>query len=92
MKNNDWRSAKILPRNTSEDRPVDIWMHITPSPLSMGMGDSWRVVDCWVQDGKWVHRHKGEVAELNADYITHWMRQPKSPRFQKRSHKPKEQE
>lgn len=67
---------KRLPKT---HKRVDIWMHITPSFLSMGMGDSFRVTEVWREDGKWFHYHKGTVAELNAWYITHWMNMPRPP-------------
>lgn len=79
--NNGWHSVKRLPRQTSESNPVDIWMRVTPSPLSMGIGDAWRIVDCWLNGGKWFHVHEGKVKELNADYITHWIRPPKPPKI-----------
>lgn len=79
MKDN-WHSITRPPRNTSESNPVDLWIHVYASPLSMGMGDSWRIPDCWLQDRKWVHRYRNEIAELDADYLTHWIRPPKPPK------------
>lgn len=80
MTRNDWRSIERPPRNTSEDNPVDLWIDVPASPLSMGMSDRWRIPDCWRVDGKWVHRHRNEIAELDANYLTHWIRPPKPPK------------
>lgn len=77
----EWKPINRPPRNTNESNPVDIWMHVTASLRSMGWGDSWRIPDCWLKDGKWVHRYKGEIAELEKDHITHWVRPPKPPKF-----------
>jgi hypothetical protein len=46
----------------------------------MGMSDRWRITDCWKADGKWVHRYRNEITELDADYLTHWIRPPKPPK------------
>lgn len=59
---------------------VDLWLHIYASPRSMGWADDFRVIDAWRQDGKWVHYDKGNVAELFADYVTHWMPIAEPPR------------
>lgn len=70
--------TKRLPKNGVK---VDIWLHIYASPRSMGFGDSDREINCWRQDGKWVHYYKSEVAEIYSDYVTHWMPIAKPPRI-----------
>ncbi len=85
----EWRLISNPPRNTDEDNPVDLWIHVNPSPLSMGMGDSWRIPDCWRVGGKWVHRHKNEIKELAVHYLTHWIRPPKPPTFKRERQKVK---
>lgn len=79
MKNNGhvWRPIKTF---RSPDRhEVDLWMYISPSPMSFGMGDSFRVVDAYRIDGKWFHRQGYKEMELDAHYITHWMPRPAPP-------------
>jgi hypothetical protein len=61
-------------------RQVDLWLTVFASPLSFGWADAFRVVECWREDGKWMHIDVGEKKELNALYITHWMPMPKPPR------------
>jgi len=80
MSSNIWRPIEQPPRNTSESNPVDLWIAVYASPLSMGMADSWRIPDCWKVDGKWVHRHENQIKELDAHYLTHWIRPPKPPK------------
>lgn len=76
-----WQPINTAPAEVFRWRPVDLWMHITPSPLSMGMSDSFRVADCWRDEaGKWVHNFEGKVATLNDWYITHWMPSPEGPK------------
>jgi len=72
-----WKPIARPPRNTDEGNPVDLWISVWASPLSMGMADAWRIPDCWLKDGKWVHRHENEIKELEARYLTHWIRPPK---------------
>lgn len=72
-----WRKITKLPKDHVH---VDVWMRWGASPMTMGMADSFRQVDVFRQDGKWVHYYKGEVAELKSDYITHWMPIPKEPK------------
>lgn len=69
-----WKSIKSAPKDGTK---IDLWIHIYASPRSFGMADSFRTLDCWYQDGHWVHYHEGKVAELFDDYVTHWM--PISP-------------
>lgn len=70
----DWKPIESAPRDGTV---IDVWMEIHPSPRSMGMGDSFGVPDAWFSEGKWVHMHRGNPAELEHSYITHW--RPKSP-------------
>lgn len=49
-----------------DSETVDVWFDVYASPLSFGMADS------WCENGKWFHFFKGEKAELNSRYITHW--------------------
>jgi hypothetical protein len=84
-----WRPISTAPREVVRWRPVDLWMTVHASPMSFGMSDSFRVTDCWRDDaGKWVHDFRGEVAELNAWYITHWMLPPASPNAQAEGSQP----
>ena len=78
-KKSPWRPISTAPKG--EYREVDLWLHIEPSLRSPGMGDSFRGIDAYRKDGKWVHRFKGEEAELDAEYITHWMPIPKGPKI-----------
>lgn len=75
---NNWIS--IRKRVPEPGRRVDIWMEIYASPRSFGMGDSFRVIEAWRENGKWFHRHEGKVKELYNDYVTHWMPMPKAPK------------
>lgn len=68
-KGRGWKPIKDAPRDGTI---IDVWLEIHPSPLSMGMGDSFGVPDAWFQDGKWVHTYRGKPTELNSWYITHW--------------------
>lgn len=68
---------------------VDLWMQWGAWPSTMGMADAFRVPDCWKKDGKWFHYNKGDVAELNIEYITHWMPTPKPPRAYKKRNTPR---
>jgi hypothetical protein len=68
-----WQPIKTAPKKVERWKPVDLWMQIGASPLSMGISDAFRVPDCWRDyAGKWVHQDRGEVRELNAWYITYW--------------------
>lgn len=74
-KGEGWRTIKTAPRDGTV---IDVWLDINPSPLSMGMGDSFGVPDAWFENGKWVHMYKGTATELDRHYITLW--RPKAPR------------
>lgn len=74
----EWRPIKTFRR--PDYREVDLWLSVHASPRSFGMGDAWRVVDCYRKGGKWFHRVDGKEMEIVADYITHWMPQPNPPR------------
>lgn len=69
-----WKRIASAPRDGTV---IDVWLEISASPLSMGMGDSFGVPDAWFQDGKWVHMYRGKKTALDNWYITHW--RPKSP-------------
>lgn len=58
---------------------VDLWLVIHPSPRSIGWGDAFRVIEAYRRKGKWFHSHNGKEAELNSDYITHWMKPIEGP-------------
>lgn len=73
-----WKPIKTF--RAKEYVRVDLWLVVHASPMSFGMGDSWREVDCWKQDGKWFHDHDGKVKELRPEIITHWMHIPKEPK------------
>lgn len=52
---------------------VTLWLAISASPMSFGMGDSFAVADCWRDgDGTWMHTYKGAPAELRREYVTHF--------------------
>lgn len=68
-KEGDWQSIKTAPQDGTV---IDLWLDINPSPLSMGMGDSFGVPDAWFENGKWVHMYRGKPTELDRHYIKHW--------------------
>lgn len=76
-KKTPWRPIKSC--RIADGVEVDIWMKVYASPMSFGMGDSFRVVDAYRKDGKWFHRHEFQEKELRSDLITHWMPIPKDP-------------
>lgn len=67
-KDGKWRSIKSAPRDGTI---IDLWLEIYPSPMSMGIRDSFGIPDAWFADGKWVHTYHGEPAEIERNYITH---------------------
>lgn len=76
-----WRPIKTF--RGRDYHEVDLWLRICASPMSMGMADSFRVVEAYKVDGKWFHRdptRNFQEAELNSYYITHWMPIPKGPK------------
>lgn len=81
---NDWKPIKTYRVRGRWFHEVDLWMQWGASPLTMGMGDAFRVVDCYQRDGKWFHRESYQEKELNSEYITHWMNKPKAPRASQR--------
>lgn len=76
----EWKPIDTAPKDVPQSRPVDLWLHVYASPRSMGMSDSFRVVDCWRRGDEWVHLHNGTPEALFDDYITHWMPAPPPPR------------
>lgn len=70
MRKRGWKNIKSAPRDGTK---VHLWMDIYASPMSFGMSDAFAVPDSWFQDGKWVHIHRGEIAALRNNYVTHWM-------------------
>lgn len=56
----------------AEGELVDVWFDVYASPLSFGMADQWCEPNAWREKKKWFHRYKGEKAELQSRYITHW--------------------
>ena len=58
---------------------VDLWIHIRPSPRSMGWGDSSRMADCFYLNGRWCRHYRGQIEQLHEEYITHWMPIPSEP-------------
>lgn len=74
----EWIS--VAKRRPPQRKEVDVWMDIYASPRSFGMGDSFRVVEAWRVGDQWFHRQNGKEMELYADYVSHWMPIPKSPR------------
>jgi hypothetical protein len=79
-----WRAIKTY-RGEDEWMPqVDLWLSWGASPLTMGIQDSFRVVDCWRREGKWYHRFEGKEAELRTEYVTHWAPRPVGPNGERR--------
>lgn len=58
---------------------VDLWLHIKPSPRTMGNTISHRVPDACRKDGKWTYQVGTKDYPLVTEEITHWMRQPAPP-------------
>lgn len=54
--------------NEPDGELVDLWLNVYASPMSMGMADKWRAIDCYRQDGEWFD----SGGKLEARYITHW--------------------
>jgi hypothetical protein len=77
MEPSPWR--KIDTFDLGDNVKCDLWMQWGASALTMGWGDSFRVVDCYHEDGKWFHYHEGKFKELQSDYLTHWMPRPRGP-------------
>lgn len=77
MEPSPWRKIKTFDLRDREQ--CDLWMEWGASALTMGWADSFRVVDCYREDGKFFHYHEGKVKELDANYITHWMPRPPGP-------------
>lgn len=75
-----WKPIKTASKEDYDTTKVDLWLQWGAAPSTMGWADSFRVVDCWRHKGKWVHEYRGEITEINADYITHWMPRPDGPR------------
>ena len=78
-----WKPIETAPNDTSpynERAQVDLWMRVHASPRSFGMGDAFRVTNCWKEAGKWFHIHNSRPAELFSEYITHWMPTPEPPK------------
>ena len=70
---------KLIEEWNGEDGALfDLWLDVPATPLSMGIADAWRVINCWHQDGKWFDKF-GESGVLEPRYITHWMPTPNSP-------------
>lgn len=91
-----WQPIKTAPKQFLHD--VDLWMIVHASPLSMGIGDSFRVTDAYWMDEQpeeyrdparrddwragWFHSQGFKHRRLNDDYITHWMPIPEAPNDQ----------
>jgi hypothetical protein len=74
-----WRDIKEFDGKEGLSPAFDLWMVVNAAPSTFGMSDAFRVVDCWFYEGKWVHIHRGAVAELNSKHITHFMPRPDGP-------------
>jgi hypothetical protein len=79
---NPWKPIKTYRRRNRFMHKVDLWLAWGASPMTMGFSDSFRVVEAWQDtEGRWLHYGSpGKVAELNRDYITHWMSLPLAPK------------
>lgn len=42
-----WQPIETASKEVYDLTEVDLWLVIHPSPMSMGFGDSFRVVDCY---------------------------------------------
>ena len=71
---NKWKPIKTC--HVEDFVKVDLWFDVWASPLSMGIADAWRAIDCWRQGGHW-YDAGGLLAEK---YITHWLPSPGPPR------------
>lgn len=74
---NPWKPIKTY--RGDQFRKVDVWMTVHASPMSFGIGDAFRVPECWRRDGKWFHCDHSQERELSSHYITHWMPMPRPP-------------
>lgn len=74
----DWQPIETAPKDDFTEK-VDLWLQIAASALSLGWSDSFRVVDAFRREGKWVHIQRGEFKEINSTLITHWALRPKGP-------------
>lgn len=74
-----WQPIETSPKDNPLNQ-IDIWMEITPCALSMGMGDSFRVPDCYFKDDKWYHMVGMVEKALDPQWMTHWRNIPKAPK------------
>ncbi len=82
-----WKPIATAPKDGTK---VDIWMQVNASPMSMGLSDSFRVVECaWsesevAKEGPgWYHYDQSksyDFRRLQDRYITHWMLTPDAPK------------
>ena len=73
----EWQPISTAPRDGTH---VDLWIEIRASLQSFGMGDSFRVPDCWCSDrGTWNYHVGYVIRSLQSDHVTHWMPLPAPP-------------
>ena len=88
-----WRPIKTAKK--AQLKEIDLWLTVHASPLSMGIGDSFRVPAAyWMEEqaeeyrnpemrddyrSGWFHLDRSKHRRLNPEYITHWMPTPKAP-------------
>ncbi len=94
-KKTPWRPIKTAKKAVLQE--IDLWLIVHASPMSMGMGDSFRVPAAyWMEDqteeyrnpsmrddhhAGWFHMDRDQHRRINDDYITHWMPIPKAPQL-----------
>ena len=74
-----WKPISEFDTTRSPSERVDLWIDVPASLRSMGMSDTWRVVDAYYKDGKWWHFDQMKQRELVSEYVTHFMERPAGP-------------
>lgn len=62
-----WKPIDTFDKEDGER--VDLWIRIYASPRSMGLSDSFRLINAYRKNGKWFD----DGGELFTRYITYWM-------------------
>jgi len=61
-KGTGWR--RISSFKLPDREKVNIWLTVSASPRSFGIGDAWEVPEAWRVKGKWFHIHNGKEMEI----------------------------